>query len=124
VDLLFVNEDEARMLTGRTSPAEAAATLQELGAQIIVVKLGARGCTVFSPDTRIDVPAFEVDAVDTTGAGDCFAGGYLAALHRGWPHRDAARFANAVGALSVQKMGTVTGLLSWNETVAWMEAQK
>lgn len=117
--LLFVNEDEARELTGRTHPVEAARVLQDQGVRDIVVKLGAAGCVVFAGEERVLAPAFQVPVVDTTGAGDCFVGGFLAALQRGSSYSEAAHFANAVGALSVQKMGSTTGLLDFEQTLDW-----
>jgi len=119
VDLLFVNEDEARELTGAADPDEAARILMQQGARAVVVKLGSAGCAFFNADDHFRSPAFPVQAVDTTGAGDCFTGGFLAALQRGYHHREAVRFANAVGALSVQKMGGTTGILSFGETLDW-----
>ncbi|MEX2263611.1 MAG: carbohydrate kinase family protein, partial [Bryobacteraceae bacterium] len=121
VDLLFMNEDEARMATGTGQPAEAARTLRAYGAGGVIVKLGEKGCSVFAEDEPIHAPAIRVPAVDTTGAGDCFAGGFLAALHRGASWSAAARFANAVAALSIQKLGAVTGLLSFEATERWMK---
>jgi sugar/nucleoside kinase (ribokinase family) len=120
--LLFVNEDEALRLSGCAGYREAAARLNELGAATVIVKRGASGCAVFGEAGEFETPAFAVDAVDTTGAGDCFAGGYLAALARGMSHRDAARVANAVGALNVQQMGAIKGLKSWEDTMAWMRS--
>ncbi len=120
VDLLFVNEEEAHMLTGTEDPMAAAKALRKAGASVVVVKLGAKGCAVYSGSEEFQVPAFEVEVVDTTGAGDCFAGGFLAALQRGLSLQDAARAANAVGALSVRRVGSVAGLLSWDETEEWM----
>ena len=90
------------------------------GARDVVIKLGGAGCAVFTSAAEIASPAFEVEVVDTTGAGDCFVAGFLAALHRGGDYQDAARFANAVGALSVQRLGATTGLLNYEETRAWM----
>ncbi len=119
-DLLFVNEEEARMLSGSADPADAARALQSMGARHVIVKLGAKGCLV---DGRELVAGFRVDAIDTTGAGDCFAGGFLAALHRGESHVSAARFANAVAALAVQRLGAVVGIRSYEETLAWMKRQ-
>lgn len=119
-DLLFVNEDEARMLTGHTDPERAAQTLRDSGAKTVCVKLGPRGCTVFSEDVSFTSPGFRVHAVDSTGAGDCFAGGYIAARQRNLSHNDAARIANAVGALSVQQIGGTAGVLGWEETHSWM----
>lgn len=121
-DLLFVNEDEALRLSGCAGYREAARRLRELGAATVIVKRGGSGCAVFGGAGEFDTPAFDVHAVDTTGAGDCFAGGYLAALARGMSHDEAARVANAVGALNVQHMGSIKGLKSWEETMAWMRS--
>jgi sugar/nucleoside kinase (ribokinase family) len=121
VDVLFTNEDEAAMLARSSEPREIARVLRGSGAHTIVVKLGARGCVVFTADDEIRISGFTVPVVDTTGAGDCFAGGYVAALARGASHADAARFANAVGALVVQRLGGVAGVRSWEETLQWME---
>lgn len=120
-DLLFMNEDESRMLSGWADPRLAARFFQEQGVGAVVVKLGAKGCYLADGDTSIDVPAFAVAAVDSTGAGDSFAGGFLAGLHHGMSACEAARLANAVGALSVSKLGAVAGLLPLRETLAWME---
>lgn len=124
VDLLFVNEEECRMLTGLESPREGAQELLKAGAGAVVVKLGPEGCMVLAGGEEFSVPAFAVEVVDTTGAGDCFAGGFLAALQRGLPLRDAASFANAVGGLSVRRVGSVAGLFSWEETEEWIGMHK
>ncbi len=121
-DLLFTNRDEARALTGCTEADRAAQALRGAGATTVVLKLGGEGCLVADDEGTVHVPAFAVTAVDTTGAGDCFVGGFLAARLRGFNTREAARFANAVGALSVQRMGATAGLCGFDDTVAWMEA--
>jgi sugar/nucleoside kinase (ribokinase family) len=121
-DLLFMNEDEARMLTGTSEPAPAAEVMQGRGARTVVLKLSGRGCAVFGPGLAIECPAFDVPVVDTTGAGDCFAGAFLAALLRDRSYAEAARFANAVGALTIQKLGAVEGVRSFDETEAWMRS--
>jgi sugar/nucleoside kinase (ribokinase family) len=118
-DYTLVNEDEARMLTGHSEPAAAARTLRDAGAASVVIKLGARGAWV----NGVEVPGFPVQAVDTTGAGDCFAGAFVAALERGLSPEAAARFGNAVGALSVQQIGATAGVLDWRATEAWMETR-
>jgi sugar/nucleoside kinase (ribokinase family) len=118
-DLLFINESEAKMLTGFNDPGSAAMHLQSLGAGSVVVKLGSRGCFV----EGAIVPAFNVEVRDTTGAGDCFAGAFLCGLRQGWDYQRSARFANAVGALSVRNLGAVGGLLSFPDTMSWIESQ-
>ncbi len=121
VNLLFTNEDEARMLTGSADPVTAAGRFRAEGATSVVVKLGAGGCAVSHEGSEWRTPAFHVPVVDTTGAGDCFAGAFLAALERGLDWPGAALLANAAGALSVSALGATTGLLGWEETIAWME---
>ena len=123
-DVLFVNQDEAQRLGGAPDIRDAARRLRECGAQTVVVKLGAQGCAVFDAAGERRIPAFDVAAVDTTGAGDCFAGAFLAALERGLEPAEAARFANAAAALSVQHLGATAGLRSWDQTRAWMETAR
>jgi sugar/nucleoside kinase (ribokinase family) len=120
VDLLFANETEASHLTGERSPERAAAVFIECGAGDVAIKLGGSGCAVFSESGAWEAPAYAVEAVDTTGAGDCFVAGFLAALHRGRDYEFAAQFANAVGAMSVQRLGSVCGTGTWDETMEWM----
>jgi sugar/nucleoside kinase (ribokinase family) len=122
--ILFVNQDEARMLAGTDVHEDSARTLRRCGAQAIVVKMGRNGCAVFRDEGRFHTPAFEVPVVDTTGAGDCFVGGFLSALARGCSWEDAALYANAVGALSVQQLGGVEGVLAWDETARWIGDQR
>lgn len=123
-DIMFANEDEARLLShGRPAP-EAAAWLLDHGAGCVVIKLGGDGCYVLSHDTELRSPAFAVDAVDTTGAGDCFVGGFLAALHRVNSLENAARFANGVAGLSVQRLGATGNLRAYEETLKWMESAR
>jgi sugar/nucleoside kinase (ribokinase family) len=116
-DFTLMNDDEARMLTGYADPASAATFLRERGATNIVIKRGAHGCWV----NGVDVPGHAVAAVDTTGAGDCFVGGFIAGLQRGLPTLEAAKVANAVGALSVCRVGATAGVLDWDSTVRWMD---
>jgi sugar/nucleoside kinase (ribokinase family) len=122
-DLLFVNDSEAAMLSGHEDLEMAARSLLDRGARDLIVKVGARGCIVYTAGRRVEVPGFAAEVVDTTGAGDCFAGGFLAALHRKRSYPDAARFANAVGALNVQKIGAAQGVLAYDETEQWMKSR-
>jgi sugar/nucleoside kinase (ribokinase family) len=119
-DLLMLNLDEARMLSGFDDPGQAAAFLRDRGSGSIVVKLGEQGCRVFADCGEFRSPGFAIEAVDTTGAGDCFAGGFLAALHHGADYVEAARFANAAGARSAGSLGSVEGLLSYSDTLSWL----
>ena len=82
IDIIFANEDEARSFTG----LEPEAALQNLAKRcdIAVVKIGKEGAYIQQGSRRWHVPAFETEVIDTTGAGDFFAAGFLAGLAKGW----------------------------------------
>lgn len=122
LDILFANQQEACTLTSAAEYIEAGRHLRTKGVRTVVVKLGGDGCAVFTDEAEFVEPAFAVKAIDTTGAGDCFAAGFLAALHRGANWREAAHFANAVGALNVQSLGATSGVRGYQETVEWAAA--
>lgn len=82
-----------------------------------VITLGAEGCVVVTRDRTFTVPAARVSVVDTTGAGDAFAGGYTYGLSQGWEPERCARFANAVGALATRAFGSQASLPTLDE--AW-----
>lgn len=122
LDILFMNEDEAFMVTGSKDPATGAEVVFRKGVRTAVMKLSGRGCAIYAEGREIICPAFEVNAIDTTGAGDCFVAGFLAARQQGASWEEAGRLGNAVAALSVQKLGAVTGVLPWGKTQAWMKS--
>ena len=81
VDVLLVNDSEARQLTGRRSLSHAAAAIGDMGPARVIIKKGEHGALFFGPEGVMAVPAMILDeVVDPTGAGDCFAGGFMAAL--------------------------------------------
>jgi len=104
-DFILPNREEGQQLTGESEPPAIARRLRRLGAKTVIVKLGAAGCFVESPEGAFTSPGFVVQPVDTTGAGDCFAAAFLAATCRGSSLAEAARFANAAGALATLRMG-------------------
>jgi ribokinase len=108
--VLAVNESEAEFLTGRPvvsdSEIEAAATtLLARGPRTVLLTLGARGVYLATRAGRRVVPAFPVDPVDTTAAGDVHCGAFAVALVEGRPLAEAVRFANAAAAVSVTRLG-------------------
>jgi sugar/nucleoside kinase (ribokinase family) len=108
-DVVFPSATEAAMLTGAKDDDEGCRQLAARG-KTVLLKRGSAGCRVFTPGgTGRDVPSFEVAEVDPTGAGDSFCAGFTAALLEGMDVFEAARFANAVGALSVRKRGPMEG---------------
>ncbi|MEU6815098.1 ribokinase [Streptomyces sp. NPDC046860] len=104
-DVLVPNEYEAVTLTGRTDPLDAAVGLLELVPEVVLT-LGEAGVLYVSRDTEpLAVPAHQVAAVDSTGAGDTFAGAYAVAVAEEKPLREALSWAAAAAALSVQREG-------------------
>jgi ribokinase len=108
-DPLVVNEHEARLLLeddgGRSFAELAEEFLAAGGVRSVVITLGAGGCVVADGDGVEPVAAYDVQAVDTTGAGDAFVGATACELARGSSLIGAVRFATAVAAISVQAMG-------------------
>ena len=110
VDLLVPNEHEATILTGKTDVEAAAAALLDVVPEVVVT-LGARGALWLDRDGgRLEVPAPEVVALDTTAAGDTFVGALAVALGEGQPMRDALGWATTAAALSVRKEGASTSM--------------
>ncbi len=107
LDLFLCNQREAHYLTGERNPARAARALRERGARAVVIKLGAEGCWAEGAGFSGRVPAPQVEVVDTTGAGDAFAAGLIAALLRGAGLEAACRAGNEAGARMVGNLGTV-----------------
>jgi ribokinase len=107
-DVICPNEPETELLTGLPAGPRAARELLSRGAGAVVLTLGERGCLVVKDDTAVEIPVEQVQAVDTTGAGDAFVGALAALLAAGRPLVDAAKRANAVAARTVQRHGTQT----------------
>lgn len=109
VDIVMLNNKELAALVGvdPESYREGARVVKDLGPEIVVVKLGARGVYILSNDVDEEVLAVKADGVvDTTGAGDAFAAGFIAGLSRGYSIKKAALYANAVAALKISRLGS------------------
>lgn len=115
IDIVTPNEVEAEMLTGipvenEENAHKAAQIFFEKGVKAVVITLGSRGVYVATPEKQQLLPVPKVDVLDTTGAGDAFNGGFVTALSEGKDLWEAARFANALASLSVQRMGTTASM--------------
>ena len=120
-DIVFVSEEDATYLYGGT-PLEA--VLERIVGQrprLAVAKLGADGCLIKS-DTgeHCRIPAWRVDAVDATGAGDAFSAGFVLSLLRDAELAEAGRYANAVGALTASGVGAIAPQPSHAEVMTLM----
>lgn len=110
VDLIIPNETEASAISGvrvsdDDSAASAIASLQRLGVKDVIITVGSRGVVAMIDGELTVVPAFKVEAVDTTAAGDTFCGALCTALINGKAMRDAIVFANRASSISVTRAG-------------------
>jgi tagatose kinase len=115
--ILLPGELELQLLSGIQDVKASVDLLFKSDAlEIIVLKRGKAGATVYTCQNSIDIPAYLVDAVDPTGAGDCFDAGFLCGLLEGRPLLECARIAAAAGALNTAAFGPMEGVIN-RETV-------
>jgi sulfofructose kinase len=117
------SEEFARELGWKDDPESFRQEVRRLGFGITTITLGARGSVTFADDEVIVCPAFPVEVVDTTGAGDAFHGGYLYGLIRKWPLKDTVRFASAVAAMKCRNVGGRSGLPRLSEVQQFLHEQ-
>jgi ribokinase len=132
VFLITPNETEAEGISGicqsEYSEAEwrkrAAGALHDLGAERVIITLGAAGCYYSLPDKEMFVPAFAVKAEDSTAAGDAFNGALCFALGQGKTIDDAVLWGNAAGALAASKFGSQVSLCTLQELEEFLQANR
>ena len=108
-DYLLPNDEQVLGFTGAATLAEAARALVAAGAGCVAVTQGAKGALVVTADDVLEVPAYPIDVVDTTGCGDAFSAGFLRGLSLGLDHRSAAELGCATAAQVAQGLGTDAG---------------
>jgi ribokinase len=126
-DYLIVNESEASYLTGKSVEKLGLDAASEIGRQLIskgankvVVTLAENGSLYIDHDNEIYTPAFKINAVDTTAAGDAFCGAFATAISDGKPISYCLKFASAAGALAATKAGAVPSLPNSNEILSML----
>jgi sugar/nucleoside kinase (ribokinase family) len=122
VDIFLPNEEELLAIS-RHSDIEQALSAVQNGRTQTIVKRGRRGCSSLHEDQWVHVPAYAVEAIDSTGAGDSFDAGFLHAWLREWTWLDCMRWGNACGSLSTRGIGGTTRQASASEALELMAAQ-
>lgn len=119
VDVMKVSDEESLLLTGGSDYESAADVLLSMGPQLVAITLGADGVLIATKEDKKVVSGYQVDTVDTTGAGDSFWGGFLSGFltlnknldELSWDEICAcAQQGNAVAALCVQKRGGIPAI--------------
>jgi sugar/nucleoside kinase (ribokinase family) len=121
VSFPILAEDVTHALTGEADQERALRKLRKEHPGVLCVTLGPGGSMALDGDRIVHVPAFQVNAVDTTGAGDVFRAGFVYGLLAGWGTRDILQFANAAAAISCTRVGALAGTPSLDEVKALLE---
>ena len=108
-EVVFVNVDEIREITGMNYVDGGRALISE-GAKIVVVTLGNKGCYITDGENSQSIKAYKTKVLDTTGAGDAFAAGFLYGRLSGKSLRESGRIGNKMASLCIQKFGAREGL--------------
>jgi len=122
-DYVVASEEFAGEIGWNDNAEEFCKILEKLKLKTVTVTLGARGSITFMKNKYFHVPAFGVDVVDTTGAGDVFHGGYIYGLLQKWSLTDTVKFASAVAALKCRKIGGRAGIPSLDEVVRFLKGR-
>jgi sugar/nucleoside kinase (ribokinase family) len=120
LDFFLPSVAEARKISGEEEPSRIAAFALARGVKALGLKLGDEGCYLRSRDVEVTIPPFQVVAQDATGAGDSWVAGFLTGILHGWDLAEVGRFANAVGAMCVTRIGATTGIGTIAETQDFM----
>jgi len=119
VDVFAPNQSEACQLTGLDDPQKAAARLAQF-CPLVVVKAGAQGAYAHTRDQAYFSPALAVEVVDTTGAGDAFNAGFLAAMLKRKPLETCLRYGNICGGLSTTQRGGATAVPTLDALIQYL----
>lgn len=134
-DIVKITEDELEFLTGTTNLLKGTNTIIKYGPRIVIVTRGARSSFFNNGDVTVEIPAIEVETVDTTGAGDAFVGGILLKvlerLKKDLPIytmteeevREIINFAHCCGAITVQRKGVIPALPTLDEVSSFMKTR-
>ena len=110
LDLLLLDEEEARRVSRRNRIFDAIETLLKGGVGVVAVKTGARGCVIGRGDELFTVRAYTTRPVSTIGAGDAFDAAFIYGQLQNWNLMKTAQFANVAGAISTTAYGCMTAI--------------
>ena len=125
IDYFMPSIEEAKDMSGQATAEDCASFYLDRGATCCVFTLGGDGAFYAHRDgTRLKSPAYDIAVVDTTGCGDAFDAGFIAALHHRMDTETALRFAQASAGLVATGLGSDAGIVSFDDTLTKMKSWK
>ena len=121
LDYFIPSYDEAESLTGETEPEKIADKLLAIGVKNVIIKMGTEGCYAKNEQESFFTKSYKVEAIDTTGAGDNFVAGFLHGIVQQWDLKRCITFSNAVGAITVQKIGPTGAVQTMNQVLNFIK---
>ena len=123
-NVVIASRPFARSFSASTDPATAIEALRSLGPAQVVITLGKNGSIGWHKGVTLQCPAFPIQVLDTTGAGDVFHGAFIHDMLQDWHFEKVLEFASAAAALKCTKMGGRAGIADFPTTVAFLKQQK
>lgn len=120
-DVFLPSYVEAFYLTGESVPEKAADVFLRHGVKTVVIKLSEKGCLIKTNTECYRISPYQSEVIDTTGAGDNFTAAFLYGFLDGWDLERCGKFANATGALCIQKLGATTAVSGINQVLSFMK---
>ena len=131
-DVIKISDEELEFICGTADENEAADFLFSKGIKIFIYTMGKDGAKLFTPRFRASAPGFSVNAIDTTGAGDSFLGGFIGMMMNDGRTPDSIdedyagrllRFANACGAIVSSRQGAISAMPAASEVEAFIDGR-
>lgn len=123
-NIILPNIEELKILTGTKDMDSACSKVLKEGAEIVAVKMGAQGSTIYWKNEKKHIPAFKVREVDPTGAGDTYDAAFIVGLLKGRSIEKTGYYANAAGALAVTKFGPMEGCPTHREILELIKRER
>jgi len=124
VDVFMPNIEEASLLTGETDPHRQAELFLQAGCNIAIITRGEQGALLMSTQETLETPAFPVEVVDVSGAGDAFVAGFVVGLLKQWTLADSLRFASVIGASACTRLGCTAGVFTLAEAETHVQSHQ
>lgn len=124
IDYFIPSLEEAQMISQKKDVRDIADVLLNAGVKNIIIKLGAKGCYIQNVDGSMFIESFDVQPIDTTGAGDAFLAAFIMGLINKWSLEACGIIANAAGANCIMKIGASEGIISIHHLMNYVDISK